>query len=102
MSSPIVEYRRNSAGIEQLLMGRPMADHMLEVANRGIHIFESIAPRKSGRYSASARVVGTISATPSPRHTAALVVDVPYALAVEKNHHTLARVADSIEAGSRG
>lgn len=102
MSSPIVRYRRDSAGIEQLLMGRPMSDHMVQVAQAGVAVFESIAPRKSGRYSESARVIGTISATPSPRQTAALVVDVPYALAVEKNHHTLARVADALEAGTRG
>lgn len=92
-----VRYERNSAGIEEVLIGDRMAAVMLDYATQGLAYFESIAPRKSNRYASSAHVEPGLEAAPSMRAVAHLVVDVDYALDVERRDNVLGHVCDHLE-----
>lgn len=106
----VVRYDRNSAGIEAVLLAEPMARVMNEYAHAGIPLFESIAPRgRTHNYANSAEVSDDVDMvnSRSPRRVAHLVASVDYAAKVEwgdpggqprEGHHTLAKVADMLEA----
>lgn len=94
--SPI-RYERNSAGLEELLLGEPMAAHMHELAVEGVVHLLTIAPQRSGRYKASARAEGGTDPFPTPRAVGHVIVDAEYAIEVEAKHHVLARVCDHLE-----
>lgn len=108
--SAVVRYDRNSAGLEQLLLGEPMARTMNEYAHAGIALFETIAVRgKTEKYANSAEVIDDVDMenSRSPRRVAHIVATVDYAAKLEfgdrgqggrEGHHTLARVADALEA----
>lgn len=107
--SAVVRYDRNSAGLGQLLLGEPMARTMNEYAHAGIAIFETIAPKRTGRYASSAEVIDDVDMenSRSPRRVAHLVATASHSAKVEwgdqgeggrEGHHTLARVADALEA----
>jgi hypothetical protein len=103
-----VRYDLNPAGLAELVLGEPMGRVMNEYAHAGLAVFETIAVRgKTERYASSAEVIDAVEAAPTPRRVAHLVATVQYAAKVEfgdpggqprSGHHTLARVADVIEA----
>ena len=100
-------YVRNSAGLQQLLEGEAMGHAMNEIAHHGLALFETIAPRRTNRYASSAEVLESIDAAPTPRRVANLVAGAEHSATVEWGnrrghdpHHTLAHVADALEAGS--
>lgn len=105
-----VSYERNSAGIEEILLGEPMAHVMNDYAHAGIAIFETIAVRgKTERYATEVEVIDAIESAPTPRRVAHIVASAPYAAKLEfgdpggqprSGHHTLARVADMLEGGA--
>mgnify|MGYP001179567677 CR=1 FL=1 len=108
--SVVARYDRNSAGIEAVLLGEPMARVMNTYAHAGIGFFETIAPRgRTQRYANSAEVIDAVDMenSRSPRRVAHIVATVDYAAKVEfgdpggqprEGHHTLAKVADMLEA----
>lgn len=92
-------YRRNSAGLAEILMSQQVGDHMVTVAEAGIAYLQTIAPRRSGRYASSMEIATGADAYPSPRRVASIVAQAPYAYKVEQNHGTLGKVADFLENG---
>lgn len=93
-----IRYVRNSAGIEEILLGPAMGAAMVGYATDGLAVFESVAPRVSNRYAESGEVHEGLDHEPTPRACAHLFATVDYASAVEAKHHTLSRVADTLEA----
>ncbi|MCM0622509.1 hypothetical protein [Nocardioides bruguierae] len=97
--SGLIRYDRNSAGIQVLLESPAMAAAMTARATAGLTVFQAIAPRVSNRYAESGHVTTGTDSYPTSRAAAHIVADVAYARAVERRHHTLARVADTIAPG---
>lgn len=101
-----VRYELNRAGLAEVALSDDMGRAMNDYAHAGIGVFESIAPRRTGKYADSAEVIDAIDSVPTPRRVAHLVATADHSAKVEwgdpggqprEGHHTLARVADIIE-----
>lgn len=93
-------YRRNAAGMRQLLNSGGMTQGMRTAAERGRRYAESISPRSSGRYAAGFAVSEDSATVRGERRAAArLSNSAPYSPAVEKRHRVLGRTVDEIERG---
>ena len=99
----MVDYIPDSRGIPDLMRSVELQAVVREAAEAAETFAEAISPVLSGAYRDAFRVEESIEVLyGEERAVAYLINDVPYAFAVEADHHVLVRTADYIEGSPDG